>query len=1087
MLRKTPSAAFDVTSVFLGVSLTAPRRDEMKGFLDERNSPELRVRSFTPDDLGVPERDSTPVEVNVKSLLVLEWLILVLTALWFDGIFGVFASLDDDATGSGGIEDESVEPICGPWAERMTESADVDCDFLVSARLGVSAIKPPAHYQSLGVRRESRYRKLARDRPRTGNALYLLPTANNPQQTRCKLPPTHSEMDAQLEAPAATAGAQDARMMEIDELAEDPDSMEDIQHHDEPAPPLEVPQELSNPPQNTAQTTDTPVDTIPPTVGETHDGNSEMRRNNNEAEEKGAGYMESIAEKVDQEANVPPEEPQMADQDRVRPVLELKESPADAEPSEHQAMEGIHEEEAIVEAAPIENSSSIPPLVGPSEIDHEHVPAVQANEADLPSIPVTVSEASPLPNAVSSQAVNSQAVDQQMVDQQALEQQVSEQRAPSVPATVPTIPAAFPASIRTDQHPLNLEGNLTSALTSLPSPGGSEDPFNLKSGDGVFDESVNAKVERSSRHPDHVDNDGLADFSIPESRFAGVILPKSDRRTFREYIPADEVKHTQSLKITLKRPEGWTAPMFKVEEPPYPVAGRRRGGVGRQVKSVAYRNENDTFDDDHPAPSPSRRRKGKKAAKEEAELYGEVGRENKWKNSSSAILSGSDTGSHDQDGFIEIDELDDVRGDNRKKKEREPVRQSGRIAQKFRPSMAEDQAGVGHSKISYNVDDEEIDELARSYSEDSISTSPAPLKQKTTRGRKGRGKKVIDSDDDYTLIPEKAKSQDLDHEVDEDVLIYHRELCDKCFRPSAKDLLKPKKKRGGRKRKKDEFDEGSGDEAERLLGWIECERCTSAFHWACLPGQTRTKALIEDKLLPSQEQIFYKGAPRTDDTLLLVCPHCENELIANCMKCETSDPLPYVAPARTADKDQQPVEIETGIATAMDVDETSETAQVKTDAKIDRQMESEKADQTEGSTPAVVVDGPTVEEQPEVNGKQETRNLQTQQAEPDKPEPEVTSTTKKSEVDDLADVDAEKDELEDMQSDTTEEDEIPLLFRCITCKRCAHYQHRTLSDFTERHLMGNANRLRDAQSKSRQAVVPIFLLKRWQPGTKREN
>jgi hypothetical protein len=56
-------------------------------------------------------------------------------------------------------------------------------------------------------------------------------------------------------------------------------------------------------------------------------------------------------------------------------------------------------------------------------------------------------------------------------------------------------------------------------------------------------------------------------------------------------------------------------------------------------------------------------------------------------------------------------------------------------------------------------------------------------------------------------------------------------LCDKCFRPSVQDLLKAKKKRRGKKRKAEEFEEGSADEAERLMGWIECEKCTVAFHW----------------------------------------------------------------------------------------------------------------------------------------------------------------------------------------------------------------------------------------------------------------
>lgn len=79
-------------------------------------------------------------------------------------------------------------------------------------------------------------------------------------------------------------------------------------------------------------------------------------------------------------------------------------------------------------------------------------------------------------------------------------------------------------------------------------------------------------------------------------------------------------------------------------------------------------------------------------------------------------------------------------------------------------------------------DDSEIDELARSYSEDSmgeISEEPATQSKKAGKGKgrgKGKGKKIIESDDDFELIEERAKSEDTVHSVDEDVLIYHREV-----------------------------------------------------------------------------------------------------------------------------------------------------------------------------------------------------------------------------------------------------------------------------------------------------------------------
>lgn len=146
-----------------------------------------------------------------------------------------------------------------------------------------------------------------------------------------------------------------------------------------------------------------------------------------------------------------------------------------------------------------------------------------------------------------------------------------------------------------------------------------------------------------------------------------------------------------------------------------------------------------------------------------------------------------------------------------------------------------------------------MDELARSYSEDSMQLSEeAQSSRKRSKGRKGgkgKNKRVIESDEDFEPVGAVESSESV-HSIDEDVLTYHREvrfftwpiqtatdnalaqLCDKCFRPSAKELGKARKKKGRpRKQKMAESEEGSDDEAERLMGWIECEKCTVAFHW----------------------------------------------------------------------------------------------------------------------------------------------------------------------------------------------------------------------------------------------------------------
>ena len=91
-------------------------------------------------------------------------------------------------------------------------------------------------------------------------------------------------------------------------------------------------------------------------------------------------------------------------------------------------------------------------------------------------------------------------------------------------------------------------------------------------------------------------------------------------------------------------------------------------------------------------------------------------------------------------------------------------------------------ARAKHQRGPLPHDDGEIDELARSYSEDSmndLSEEPATQSRKTGRGKgrgKGKGKRIIESDDDFELIEEGAKSEDTAQSVDEDVLIYHREV-----------------------------------------------------------------------------------------------------------------------------------------------------------------------------------------------------------------------------------------------------------------------------------------------------------------------
>lgn len=67
-----------------------------------------------------------------------------------------------------------------------------------------------------------------------------------------------------------------------------------------------------------------------------------------------------------------------------------------------------------------------------------------------------------------------------------------------------------------------------------------------------------------------------------------------------------------------------------------------------------------------------------------------------------------------------------------------------------------------------------------------------------------------------------------------------------------------KKKGRGKRRKVQEFEEGSGDEAERLMGWIECEKCTVAFHWVGLfPWRNLSVQRLNAPLFPGMPARIY--------------------------------------------------------------------------------------------------------------------------------------------------------------------------------------------------------------------------------------
>jgi hypothetical protein len=91
------------------------------------------------------------------------------------------------------------------------------------------------------------------------------------------------------------------------------------------------------------------------------------------------------------------------------------------------------------------------------------------------------------------------------------------------------------------------------------------------------------------------EDDGLKDYSTPESRFAGVFLDiVPDRRKLRGYIPSDEVKASRSLKVTIKKPQGWISRLAQATD----ASQTQEASTSSGRRSGRQRKPNRHFDDD---------------------------------------------------------------------------------------------------------------------------------------------------------------------------------------------------------------------------------------------------------------------------------------------------------------------------------------------------------------------------------------------------------------------------------------------------------------------------------------------------------
>ncbi|EMD41939.1 hypothetical protein CERSUDRAFT_90530 [Gelatoporia subvermispora B] len=169
--------------------------------------------------------------------------------------------------------------------------------------------------------------------------------------------------------------------------------------------------------------------------------------------------------------------------------------------------------------------------------------------------------------------------------------------------------------------------------------------------------------------------------------------------------------------------------------------------------------------------------------------------------------------------------------------------------------------------VRTNLDDywatQEGSEDSDGYSEPATSRAkPKPTKRKIVRGKASRPA--------YGHFRPVADLQ-LDEEDDSDTapLRAHRSNCEKCHRqPTYKLLtaLAKKNKKGGRKRNKRSDEEESDDEEKltALGGWVRCLKCPVSAHWACLAKTQRDEilraALEKDKAGWAKTSTFEEGA-----------------------------------------------------------------------------------------------------------------------------------------------------------------------------------------------------------------------------------
>ncbi|KAG8747869.1 hypothetical protein FRC10_010488 [Ceratobasidium sp. 414] len=176
------------------------------------------------------------------------------------------------------------------------------------------------------------------------------------------------------------------------------------------------------------------------------------------------------------------------------------------------------------------------------------------------------------------------------------------------------------------------------------------------------------------------------------------------------------------------------------------------------------------------------------------------------------------------------------------------IRKSARIAdQPKRPSPRPRHNLRSRGKADSGSSSDDNADSGSAYSVDDDGDASDTSKNKLPKITLKRARPMRDTIQGLGVIRSMSDGEESESGAEGVYLRRHRNTCDRCQeRPAHKQLAAYQKRKSkgkpGRKRKKANEDEESEDEEERLErlgGWIRCLHCCMSKHWGCLTGQEK--------------------------------------------------------------------------------------------------------------------------------------------------------------------------------------------------------------------------------------------------------